>query len=291
MDSPIVDIHPHVISANQVRYPATPLGGKQSTWSRERPIDFEKLVSEMDKSGVDKAVIVHSSTTYGFDNSYVVDSIAEHTDRFAAVVSVNLRAKNANEMIDYWLGKPGVAGFRIFTKGSTLPGQAFPLDDPETYDAWKHLEELRVPVAVTLTFGALDQLRTLMDRFPQAIMILDHMGRPQAEDGPPYERARPLFDLASYEGLYLKYSPRVVEETGKGLGTPESFMRELVNHFGANKVAWGSNYPANAGSLGDLLKMSLAALTELSEEEQAQVMGGTAVDLYLRRRATVGSAV
>jgi L-fuconolactonase len=32
---PIVDIHPHVIATDNVRYPLQPLGGNQSTWSRE----------------------------------------------------------------------------------------------------------------------------------------------------------------------------------------------------------------------------------------------------------------
>jgi len=32
-----VDIHPHVISRDDGRYPQAPLFGMQSDWSRERP--------------------------------------------------------------------------------------------------------------------------------------------------------------------------------------------------------------------------------------------------------------
>ena len=45
MASRIIDIHPHIISKDEKKYPITPIGGKRSVWSSERPIDFEKLVS------------------------------------------------------------------------------------------------------------------------------------------------------------------------------------------------------------------------------------------------------
>ncbi len=44
---PIVDIHPHVIATDNVRYPLQPLGGNQSTWSRDRPTPYEKMIEEM----------------------------------------------------------------------------------------------------------------------------------------------------------------------------------------------------------------------------------------------------
>ena len=50
----IVDIHPHVISTDTKRYPLNPLGGTQSTWSRDRPTPYEALVAAMDQAGVAK---------------------------------------------------------------------------------------------------------------------------------------------------------------------------------------------------------------------------------------------
>ena len=36
-----VDIHPHIISSEDHRYPRSPLFGVQSEWSRERPITVD----------------------------------------------------------------------------------------------------------------------------------------------------------------------------------------------------------------------------------------------------------
>ena len=72
----VIDIHPHIVSPDTKRYPLAPLGGTQSSWSSERPTTYQTLIEAMDEAGVDKAAIVHSSTAYGYDNSYVADAVA-----------------------------------------------------------------------------------------------------------------------------------------------------------------------------------------------------------------------
>ena len=114
----IIDIHPHIISDDETRYPPAPLFGKRSDWSQERPSTVESLIAAMDEAGVAKAAVVHSSTTYGFDNSYVVDGCSQHPDRLVAVGSVDMLADDVAATIKGWAGK-GLAGLRIFTGGST----------------------------------------------------------------------------------------------------------------------------------------------------------------------------
>ena len=65
-----------------------------------------------------KAAVVHSSTTYGFDNSYVVDGCNQYKNRLVAVGSVDMLADDVPAVIKGWADK-GLAGLRIFTGGST----------------------------------------------------------------------------------------------------------------------------------------------------------------------------
>ena len=117
---PVIDIHPHIVSPDTKRYPLAPLGGTQSTWSSERPTSYEMLLKEMNAAGVDKAAIVHSSTAYGYDNSYVADAVATVPSRFTGVYSIDVLAPDAVKTFDYWLAR-GCGGMRLFTTGSTLP--------------------------------------------------------------------------------------------------------------------------------------------------------------------------
>src|SRR5256885_1540541 len=103
--SSIVDIHPHVISPDTKRYPLNPLGGTQSTWSRDRPTPYEVLAAAMDQAGVAKSAIVQASTAYGHDNSYVADAIAAFPKRFTGVFSVDVLASDAVEKMKHWMSK------------------------------------------------------------------------------------------------------------------------------------------------------------------------------------------
>ena len=87
-----IDIHPHVISRDEARYPRAPLGGRQSDWSQERPVSAEEMIGAMDEAGIERSVLVQASTCYGHDNSYVADTVAAHPQRFAGVFSVDVLA-------------------------------------------------------------------------------------------------------------------------------------------------------------------------------------------------------
>ena len=75
------------------RYPLKPLGGTQSTWSRDRPTTIEMMIAAMDKAGVDKSAIVQASTAYGHDNTYVAEAIAAYPKRFTGVAFGSVERK------------------------------------------------------------------------------------------------------------------------------------------------------------------------------------------------------
>ena len=132
----IIDIHPHVISTDTGRYPRAPIGGHQSDWSKDRPVSYEQMIVEQDRAGVSKAALVQASTCYGHDNSYVADAVAAHPERFTGVFSCDILKADALETMAKWMAR-GLTGMRLFTTGSTMPGQADWLDDPKSFPAWE----------------------------------------------------------------------------------------------------------------------------------------------------------
>src|SRR5215831_4819777 len=114
--SDVVDVHPHVISRDETRYPRAPLGGKQSDWSQERPVSAAEMIAAMDEAGIERSVLVQASTCYGHDNSYVADTVAAQPKRFAGVFSVDVLATDAPERIAYWKSQ-GLIGLRVFVAG------------------------------------------------------------------------------------------------------------------------------------------------------------------------------
>ena len=83
--SGVIDIHPHIIATDERRYPRAPIGGKQSDWSRERPVSAEQMLKAMDEAGIERSVLVQASSCYGHDNAYLADAVAAHPERFGDV--------------------------------------------------------------------------------------------------------------------------------------------------------------------------------------------------------------
>jgi predicted TIM-barrel fold metal-dependent hydrolase len=274
-----IDTHLHAISPDTAKYPVAPVGGHQSDWSRERPVDAPGVLRAMDDAGIDKAVLVQASTVYGHDNRYVVDAVRAAADRFVGVYSIDALSADAVAQIDRWRSA-GLSGIRLFTTGSTMPGQSAWLGHESSFAAWAHAEALGLPVCLQMTMAGLPVLRSLLERFPKVRVLLDHCARPDLSDGPPYEAARALFDMAAYPGVYLKLTDRTLAAAQAGKSNPATFLEKLVTAFGANRIAWGSNFPAAHGRLTELLAAARAVLSVLAPADQALIFGGTAVIVY-----------
>jgi L-fuconolactonase len=275
----IIDTHPHVISRDEMRYPRVPIGGHQSDWSRQRPVPYEEMISAMDMAGIAKSVLVQASTCYGHDNSYVAEAVAAHPERFTGVFSCDVLEPDAREKITYWISR-GLTGMRLFTTGSTMPGQADWLDDPRSFPAWSFAAEKNLPVCLQMTARGIPQVTAVLKRFPKLRVILDHLARPPQDDGPPYIGAESLWSLASYPNVYLKITERNLVGARQGKATPETFFGKLVSDFGANRIAWGSNYPASEKSLPDLVKLAEETLSFLPARDCEWIFAGTAEALY-----------
>jgi L-fuconolactonase len=276
---PIIDIHSHIIAVDTHRYPHAPLGGHQSAWSQQRPVSVEQLIVEQDLAGIRKAALVQASTCYGHDNSYVADAVAAYPERFTGVFSCDILAPDARETMACWMSR-GLTGLRLFTTGSTMPGQAGWLDDPRSFPAWSKAVETGLPVCLQMTAEAIPQIENVLRRFPRVRVILDHLARPVQDDGPPYTAADSLWGLARFPGVYLKVTERNFVGATKGKATPETFFRRLVSCFGASRIAWGSNFPASERSLSELLALAQDSFCFLPEADRDWIFSRTAQALY-----------
>ncbi len=277
--SPVVDLHNHVITPESAAYPRDPMGGHASTWSQERPVDGAGLLRAMQEAGVARSVVVQASTCYRHDNRYVVDSVKAHPQHFLGVGSVDFVAADAVQRITQWMDA-GLSGLRVFIAGHTAADRSVRLDDPRAQAAWGYASERRIPVCVQLRADGLPQLEAVLKRHPKATVLLDHFARPEVEDGPPYVKAQSLFALAQYSGLHFKFTTHNVRDSRQGLATQASFCKAVLDAFGAQRIAWGSNFPASSGSMAQLLQEALQATATLSALDREWIFSRTAHALY-----------
>jgi predicted TIM-barrel fold metal-dependent hydrolase len=284
----VIDTHTHVVSPDSARYPTGPIGGKRSSWSEARSVDADGLLRALDAAGVAKAVVVQASTVYGHDNSLVADAVAAHPDRFVGVFSIDALAPDAVERIEHWRSR-GLSGFRLFTTGTTMPGQSDWLGHADSFPAWAHAEAEDIPVCLQMAMEGLPALVRLLERFPKVRVLLDHCARPDLSDGLPYQKAHLLFELAAFPGVHLKLTHRALDAAASGASTTRDFLEKAVSAYGAGRIAWGSNFPAVEDDLPTALGHARAALSVLPEADQASILGGTAASFYPALTATGGA--
>ena len=85
-----------------------------------------------------------------------------------------------------------------------------------------------------------------------------------------------LAPIVRLENVYLKVSTRVLSQA-----PPARIVRQLADHFGAERLMWGSDYPAShERSYREWVELARAATGELSEDEADRFLSGTALELW-----------
>ncbi|MCW2783086.1 MAG: hypothetical protein JWR35_3535 [Marmoricola sp.] len=196
------------------------------------PVSGEVLLREMDRIGVESAVVTHvAAREYSprVGNDLLVDAVSveprltgcmtllpDHTDELwdTAAVLNELKRRDARCV-------------RLFPSESL---HRYPLDHRVLGDLFEVLESARVPTLLDFDLGRRDEadwraLYDLADRYPLLPMIIIRPGG------------------RSDRGLYplLKRSPNVSVETG-GYWVHRGIER-ICERFGAERLVYGSGFP------------------------------------------------
>jgi predicted TIM-barrel fold metal-dependent hydrolase len=274
------DSHCHILSNDASRYPRAPLGGKQSGWASNRPVTAEAMLTLMDDSGIDQAVLVQATTAYGYDNSYVIDSARRWPDRFVAVGTFDPLGANAGDRLTGLIDQ-GLSGVRLFTTGSTMTDQGLWFADEVTDEFWSAAGQAKIPVCLQLRLGpqTLAAVDHLLGRHPDVVVLLDHCGYPDVRTSPA-GAAADLTPLAAYPALHLKLTHRTLEGLHDLGDDALAFLKPVLQAFSAQRVAWGSNCPAAEQPMGELVALADKVLGLLTAPEREDILGNTTRRLY-----------
>jgi L-fuconolactonase len=259
----VIDTHTHIVAADHARYPLEPrnLSGK---WYLEAPHTADELLACMDDAQVAQAVLVQAVGAYTYENDYAADSGARHPERFASACCIDPLAPGATETLRRWVVDRGMHGIRIFAIAS--PETSW-LGDPRTFPVWEKAHELGAHVIVTIFASQLPELKTMLQRYPDVRVSLDHCGFVDVVD------PEPLLSLADEPNLYCKVSSIVLESAGEA---PERFVGMLAARFGAERIMWGSDFcQTHDRSYTELVDLARRAFAGLSVAEQEQCFVAT----------------
>jgi L-fuconolactonase len=287
----MIDTHLHPIADDLACYPISPIGGVQSEWSRGLQLTGDEILAHMRRAGVSQATLVQASTVHGYDNQYCAACCELHPRDFVGVCCIDPLAPNAADTLSHWIEGRGMRGVRLFTITAThfpdepaTQTQGRWLDDPRTYPVWERVQQLGIPIDIQTSTAGLDMVMTMLERYPAIPVILDHLAGVPLDDGPPYAAGAALWHLSRFPNCYLKFTTNTIRAAAQGRSRVQPFFEMLIERFGADRLLWGSNFPATRGANDapyvQLVDEARAALGSLPSTTQEQLFAGTARHLY-----------
>lgn len=275
----VTDAHLHVVSADTDRYPLQP-GGLGRDWWTGRSVDAEQIRRDLDHAGVGRGVIVQAVGPYRNDNRYARAAVLGDRDRFALVGAIDATGPDPGAELATLVGAGDVAGVRVFAAG----GDATWLTDGRAVAVWDVAARNGVSIVAALFADHLDALAALVAERPGVVVALDHLAFPDLSGGPPYRQAGPLLALAALPAVHLKVTT-ISLLAARHAGGSRALVEQLVEGFGADRVAWGSDHPQSYEiPYPDMVQLAIDACAGLDATSRDAVLGGTAARLWFGGR-------
>ena len=162
---PVIDVQVHPFDRNHPGRPwASPSHGLDSATG-------EEMVAAMNSVGVDGAIMVSSFSAYEYDPSYALEVYNTYPDKFRVVTPVDATDPAIDDVVAKWAATPGARGIRIRMRDG-LPMDA---DHPGLNRAFAAAARHGLPVNL-LCWGILDKGLPHIQRHPDTVIVIDHLG-------------------------------------------------------------------------------------------------------------------
>jgi len=264
-------------------------------WPYEPPVPdpesrgrVEQLLWEMDRCGVDRAVLVCARIDHNPENNdYGHACVRVHGARLDQFADVDCfwwptyQAPGAAHRLESAIARYSLKGFTHYIRAED--DGAWYLG-PEARSFFSVARAHRQIVSLALPAHLQPMLRRLASDFPELTFLCHHMG--SARVGQP-DTIAAVLGSAAIPNIWLKISGfHYASERAWGFPYPDclALLRSIVDAYGPDRLCWGSDYPVVRRSM--TYRQSLEAFREgarhLSEEDRSKILGGTLAGLLAR---------
>jgi len=271
-----IDAHVHVWTNDREHYPRT---------ADQRDFEPQRFTSEdfflhARPSGVTRAVLIQIRF-YGFDNSYMLESIRAHRGVFSGVAVVDSTSPRPDETMKR-LARYSVRGFRI-TPGSSPDTW---LDTPGMQAMWRCAAQRRLAMCALVDPDAIPAIDRMCRRHPDTPVVIDHLARIGADGQIRDADTRSLCALAKHRNVTVKVSAFYA----LGRKTPPytdlvPMIRRVFEDFGPRRLMWASDSPfqmQNGHSYSASIALIRNELSFISDEDRECLLAKTAESVFFR---------
>jgi predicted TIM-barrel fold metal-dependent hydrolase len=282
--APVVDTHMHVWSSDAARFP---FSHPYEPSFRPPPIagTVESLLEEMDRHGVDCAVLVQV-IYYGWDNRYTVHCLKQAPRRFRAHGLIDPTGADVAERLEYWMREHGLSGMRF--SPIYYRGRDEWVDGAAHARLWKKAEELGAIFNYFIAAPQLERLERMVARFPGVRVVIDHLARVDLAGPDPAGEVARLTRLARHPSVWVKVTELGILSPSKRYPYADTFpwVRRVYDAFGPDRLLWGTGFPgatraqAARPSLEEELRLVRDEIPFFTPEDREKLLGRNAAKLW-----------
>lgn len=202
---------------------------------------IENQVEQMRDFGLRYAVLINPRF-FGWDNSYVADSLMRFPDKFVAHGLIDPEDSKVAERLRYWVEERGFQGMRfspIYHPKSTW------LNSKEHYPLWREAERLEAVFNFYIAPHQMPMLEDMAGRFPGVKIVVDHAGKPDLAAKDCWPEFRRMFRLKKFPQVWISNSEPYEMSEIKRYPYPDTlpFYKAIYEEFGGRQLVWGTGYP------------------------------------------------
>lgn len=270
-----IDAHQHFWTLGRGDY-AWPTSDLEPIFRDFGPADLAPLLT---KAGVDGTLLVQATPTLA-ETSFLLD-LAARTSFVRGVVGwADFAAVNADSTIAELAANPLLKGLRPMIQ--TIPDDRWMLGC-NLGSAFEALIRADLVFEALILPRHLPVLGSLLQRYPQLRVVIDHAAKPDIAGGEFDLWAREIAEIARGTEAACKLSGMWTQ--GGGSLHPDLYRRyvdHLLSCFGPKRLLWGSDWPVIrlAGDYADWLSQCQDLTARCSSTDREAIFAGNARSLY-----------
>jgi len=272
-----IDAHSHIWTPDTKAYPLGP--GYRRFNMKPPSFTVAELQTNMKQVGVNRVVLIQMSF-YGFDNSYMLDSIHQHPKSFSGVAVIDQDKPRVDLEMRKMKGQ-GVRGFRIYPKNQEIQQW---LDNPTMHTMWKTGADEDLAMCCLIDADALPAIDRMCRRYPKTTVVIDHFSRIGESGQIKPAEVKALTDLARHKNVYVKISAYYALGKKKPpYHDLAPMIKQMLDAYGRKRLMWASDAPfqvVGGHTYKDSIDLIKSGLDFLDDDDRDWLLRKTAERVF-----------
>lgn len=240
----------------------------------------EDLQGPLAETGIDGSIAVQADQS-AIETNFLLRLADENPSILGVVGWIDLMAPSLWAQLELYAEERKLLGFRHILQSE--PAE-FMLQEAFV-KGLKILSDANFTYDLLIYEHQMDEALELMSALPDTFqVVIDHLAKPKIADRSFESWAYYLQQFAERENVQMKLSGMVTEASWAGWQSSDfqPYLDLALELFGPNRLMFGSDWPVClvAASYDQVFGIVNDYISQLSDDEQGMILGGTAAKFY-----------